>query len=320
MRFAVACAGVVFAVVVASRPAEAKMPPMTISGGDLPYAVTAVWPDTNAFWEAKVPPTVIHEPPPSLGQGYQVVSWYWDRPLGSVNAPVQADETATYYPFCAWWPRPCDRGVVRVTRGGAEYWLLLGEEQDLILRLYVTLARERLVPPEPTVLQVLAARMVHGRGGEHIDVAMNGARLRQKEYRQFWQEMLSTGEETIHPFPFPLAAVDVTFTLSEGRGVSLRYLPWSGYFVDMTTVGDVSAVDLPVQGMTSTPRLRAILDQLIATAGPRTPGSSVSQTERSALMPMWAIATAAAAGAIVAGAIAAGAGATLRRRRASSRE
>ena len=295
---ALAFVAALLAIISAREPVAAKMPPMEISGGDLPYAVTATWPDTSAFWSAEPPAQPLEQPPARLGSGYQVASWYWGTRL-PMRDGRQADDSATYYPFCGWERYACDRGVVQATVGGEEHWLLLDQERDAILRRYVELGRDGLLPAHPTILDVAAARAKYQR--EWIDVRVASTLLNSKYIQLFWQEALASEPETTYPFPLPAPAVPVQLTYPGGDTQLLHYLPWSGHLIDMSTAGDVSDAKIPVEAMTATPALQELME-FIAREAPLAPARpSAGSTRAGTTVPVWALVLGAATAALMVG-------------------
>ncbi len=290
---AVVVATMLLSLLVVVR-AEAKSPPMTIKGAGLPYTITAPWAEQKAFWDAPSSPDRLDAPPLQLGIGYEVVSWYWDVPLGSANSTVQANEVGVYYPDCAWADHACDRGVVRVTRAGQSLWLKLDGARDAILRRYVTLGRQGALPAEPTALEVLAARVKYAK--DPIGTQVAGKPVDADAAQRFWSEAGSLTHETIYPFPLDGKNYEINFQLPEGRTVSLTYLTASGYLIDLSEAGDVLAGG-PIRGSKATSLLRALLDGLAPAPRAASSTSSPSSARDSgASIPIWAVGLAAVAG------------------------
>ena len=265
MRFiaaiAVAVALLAFAL---PNPADAKMPRMTISSDQLPHKITATWPDTVAFWEAEGSPTRLRlvDVPAKLGPKYEVLSWYWQRAVGPAFG-VQANDVASYYPYCARYFRLCDHGIVRVSRGDEDVWIELGEERDAILRRYVTLGGVTELPQQPAPIELFAAAAVLGE--EEILVSVEGRRLNGEAERVFWQEIFSTiGEAREYEYrrQIPLEErILITFHLPEERTVTVRYVPWLLCFCPEPTGTPVTAT-VRRAGVPATPRLNGLLDKL----------------------------------------------------------
>jgi hypothetical protein len=267
---------------------------MTITGDDLPYTITAPWPDQKAFWEAKHAPKVLREPPPKLGPGYDVVSWYWGQPLGEEGM----DDIGVYYPDCIWEGPACERGVVRVSKGDEVHWLELDAERDALLKRYVELGRAGVLPSEPTIVEVLAARMVHS--GEEIAVGVGGQPLEPVDQRLFWDEAAAViGLARTFEYPRDIDASErllLTFRLPEGRTVNVRYLRSLGCFCEEPTGGGLPAT-VELTGLPATPRLQALLEELAPPEGPGGNAAARSASDDvSSGVPLWAIVTAAAAG------------------------
>ena len=268
----------------APLPAAAKSPPMTFTGPDLPYTITAPWPDQKAFWEMDPWPTTLAAPPAELGHGYEVVSWFWNKPI---PGNLQADEVAIYYP---------EPGIVRVTRGDEVHWIELDEARNALLQRYVILGRQGVLPPEPTILDVLIAAVVHAH--ENVVVEIGGQPLTQKRALLFWQEAesLITRWDRVYVNTLPVGGqnFDLKFRLPEGRYVSVRYIRELGYLVDLSALGGYRGW---VKGYKVTAPLQALLE---AAAPPLPEPNSRARLNNPpgdpAPLPLWAIAAGAAAG------------------------
>ena len=254
-------------------------------------------------------PTPLDGPPAQLGTAYEMPSYHVRLP----DVQRHRDGTAAYYPDCVWDNGACGRGVVRAEVGEENRWFLLDADRDAMLRRYIELGKEGLLPERPTVLEVLSARVAHQ--ADWIEVEVEDVLLDSKQLQLFWQEARLTERRTIHPFPLRSLVLRVLFRLPEGRDLELRYLPWSGDFIDMSSVGNVLTPEVPVQAMNASPSLQRLLEFVAPDAplAPR-PAAAASSTGEGPIVPVWALVLIAAAGtALVAtGALAAGRRVTVR--------
>jgi hypothetical protein len=200
----------------ARSPAAAERSRTVIEGAALSHAVRLSAVDEDAFSRrVSPPPRLVQSQGPPPGPVYTIASPYWLEAARSTrpDAPLPAP-TARYYPSAA---------LALVARGNEDVWLALDKRQEAILGRYLGLARSGLIPPEPGVLEVLAAA---ARSGEPIAVQVGDTLLSEAQAAALWEAVAGRGPDFLEPRAPPDSARDgvwVILTLAEGRAVQLFY-------------------------------------------------------------------------------------------------
>jgi hypothetical protein len=199
----------------------------TISGGGItqPIRFTAV-DETALFQRINFPPK-LDDAPAVTGPSYALTSPYWPKVLpGNGKDRLPAGQAATYYP---------QGGFVKARQGADDVWLALDLRQRAIIQRYVSLGEQRLLPPEPGVIDVL--RAAAALRGEDIGVQAGGRELSSVQAGGLWSSLAGVA-------PMPLAATQappstvpandawLVFTLAEGRDLRLYYDSTANQIVD----------------------------------------------------------------------------------------
>ncbi len=198
----------------------------TISGGGIgqPIRLTTV-DETALFQRINFPPKLDNAPAVS-GPAYSLTSPYWPKVLpGNGKDRPPADQTAAYYP---------QGGFVKARQSGGDVWLALDLRQRAIIERYVSLGEQRLLPPEPGVIDVLRAAASRG---EDIGVQAGGRELSVAQAGGLWSSLAGVVPKPLSAIQAPpttVAANDawLVFTLAEGRDVRVYYDSAANQLVD----------------------------------------------------------------------------------------
>lgn len=203
-------------------------PPTTIAGGDLPYSVRLATADEDAFFRRINPPPVLEQTPSPRGTRYSITSAYWDQARRLTDPDAEAiDPRADYFP---------GEGLVRLSEGGEDVWIVLNLRQREIIDRYIRLARERLIGPEPGAFDLIRAAAL----SEPVAVMIANHTLTEDEARRFWSAAAPVElrrdlvRGTPEP-PWPPAGPTISwiaFTYPDGRSVEMLYSSVTGVLAD----------------------------------------------------------------------------------------
>lgn len=210
----------------------AKMPPPVLSGGDLPYPITLPFIDWETYYTATPPPKELEAPPSVSEQAYTLTSWYWSD-IAQWALDEEDRNLATYYPL---------GGYLHVQTSSGARWFQLDQKRQILLGRYLRLGRERIIPGEPSMLQVAAAAAVAE------PVVLEIGRTRESERvvvppelaRAFWQEAGATVKLQLLRSNTLMSgkdrAFDLFIRLPEGQVLSFWYDRAKGVLLDPTGI------------------------------------------------------------------------------------
>jgi len=269
--------GMALAVLAMPGVSEAKER-VTLAGDDLPYPITTPYEDQEALWNLPGTPVRLPRPPDNLGPEYKGSTWYWHKAVAPERTALEAGvaDDALYYPA---------EGVVGVRYEAETVWLQLDNARNAVLERYVTLGGQGLLPPEPSMIEVVSAAVAFR--GEEVSVEVMGRPLDGADARSFWDELallIRRGKTASHGRCLAMYdCLDISFGLPEGRAVYVRYIRSLGCFCG-------SPDDLLVRaGFTASPALRLLLEEIGADFDAKAGRPSAGLGADSAGLPLWAI-------------------------------
>ncbi len=194
-----------------------------VSGASISQPIRLAPVDEDAFVRRiNVPPKLDNAPEVS-GPTYALRSPYWAQVLpGREGVRPAADETATYYR---------DSGYVKARQGNEDSWLALDLRQRAIIERYLRLGENGLISREPGILEVLRADAV---SGSAVAVAVDKMTLSDAQAAALWDALSRNSKPLfLDPRRQPQDTQTwLTFTLPEGRSVTVSYSGSPGRLID----------------------------------------------------------------------------------------